>query len=93
MPACRRHAALPLALLLGAVLGLVLPARADMREISVGGVWITRLDHDAAGYTSFQRAIEVRRSEGGLVLEKAEDAVAEFVATAHEEDQVGNFFL
>lgn len=44
-----------------AVLGPVSPAAADVRDISVGGVWITRLDHDAAGYTSFQRAVEVWR--------------------------------
>jgi hypothetical protein len=63
MPTWRRHATVPLALLLlgATVLGIALPAFADAREISVGGVWITRLDHDAAGYTSFQRAVEVRR--------------------------------
>ena len=44
-----------------AVLGPVWPAIADPRDISVGGVWITRLTHDVAGYTSFQRAVEVGR--------------------------------
>lgn len=44
-----------------AVLGPAWPALADPRDISVGGVWITRLTHDAAGYTSFQRAVEVWR--------------------------------
>jgi hypothetical protein len=57
----RRHAAVPLLLLGTVMLSLALPARADEREISVGGIWITRLDHDAAGYTSYQRAVEVRR--------------------------------
>jgi len=61
MSTIRRHAAVPLLLLGTVILGLALPARADPREISVGGVWITLLDHDVAGYTSFQRAIEVRR--------------------------------
>ena len=56
-----RHAAVPLLFLGIVILGLALPARADPREISVGGVWITLLDHDVAGYTSFQRAVEVRR--------------------------------
>jgi hypothetical protein len=53
---------IPLVLLLGVtVLGVSHPALADARDISVGGVWITRLDRDAAGYTSLQRAVEVRR--------------------------------
>jgi len=43
------------------VLGLSFPVLADEREISVGGVWICRLTQDAAGYTSYQRAVEVRK--------------------------------
>jgi hypothetical protein len=61
MPTVCRHAALLLLLLGTAILGLVSPARADPREISIGGVWVTLLDHDVAGYTSYQRAVEVRR--------------------------------
>jgi hypothetical protein len=61
MSIIRRHAAVPLLLLGTVILGFTLPARADSREISVGGVWITLLKHDVAGYTSYQRAVEVRR--------------------------------
>ena len=62
MPTCRRHVTVPVALFVGAaLLSIALPAFADPREIAVGGVWITLLDHDAAGYTSLQRAVEVRR--------------------------------
>jgi hypothetical protein len=43
------------------ILGLVLPAFADERDIEVGGVWVCRITHDASGYTSYQRAAEVRR--------------------------------
>jgi hypothetical protein len=45
----------------GLVLGLALPALADERDIEVGGVWVCRITHDASGYTSYQRAAEVRR--------------------------------
>ncbi len=50
-------------LLIGAVVGAgtVGPAFADARDISVGGVWITRITHDSAGYTAEQRATEVTR--------------------------------
>jgi len=41
--------------------GLPLPALADVRDISVGGVWICRITHDASGYTSYNRAAEVRK--------------------------------
>jgi hypothetical protein len=41
--------------------GLSLPALADVRDISVGGVWICRITQDASGYTSYDRAAEVRR--------------------------------
>lgn len=51
------------ALLIGAVVGAgaVRPAFADARDISVGGVWITRITHDWAGYTAEQRATEVTK--------------------------------
>ena len=62
MATCRGYGTASLVLLLGAIVfGMVLPALADARDISVGGVWITRLDHDVPGYTSLQRAVEVRR--------------------------------
>ena len=41
--------------------GLPLPALADVRDISVGGVWICRITQDAPGYTSYDRAAEVRK--------------------------------
>ncbi len=60
MPASRRFAPVPIVLLAGIlVLGLALPARADARDISVGGVFITRITSDASGYTSYQRAVQV----------------------------------
>lgn len=37
------------------------PALADPRDISVGGVYICTITHDAAGYTSYARAVEVNR--------------------------------
>ena len=61
MSTWRRHAYVPLLLLAALIPALARPALADPREIAVGGIWITLIDHDAAGYTSFQRAIEVRR--------------------------------
>jgi hypothetical protein len=62
MPSGRSRQLVLLALLLGvSLLSLGLPALADARDISVGGVWITRLDHGAAGFTPLQRAVEVRR--------------------------------
>jgi hypothetical protein len=45
----------------GLILGLALPALADERDIAIGGVWIWRVTHDASGYTSYQRATEVRK--------------------------------
>lgn len=41
--------------------GLAGPAFADARDISVGGVYITTITHDSAGYTSYQRAEAVNR--------------------------------
>jgi hypothetical protein len=46
---------------LGVVVALALPAHADERDISVGGVWICRITHDVSGYTAAQRAVEVRK--------------------------------
>jgi hypothetical protein len=44
-----------------AAAGLVGPAFADARDISVGGVYITTITQDSAGYTAEQRATEVTR--------------------------------
>ncbi|HEV2282803.1 MAG TPA: hypothetical protein VGX75_10515 [bacterium] len=51
------------ALLAGAavVAGIAGPAFADPRDISVGGVWITRITHDWAGVSAADRATEVTR--------------------------------
>lgn len=49
------------ALTLGGVLWPASPALADQRDISIGNVWICRLTRDASGFTSYQRAIEVRK--------------------------------
>jgi len=43
------------------MLAAVLPAVADQRDISVGGVYICTISHDAAGFTSFQRAVQVNQ--------------------------------
>jgi len=39
----------------------VRPAFADPRDVSVGGVWITRITHDSAGVSAADRATEVTR--------------------------------
>lgn len=50
-------------LLIGAavVAGIAAPAFADPRDVSVGGVWITRITHDWAGVSAVDRATEVTR--------------------------------
>ena len=45
----------------GLVTGVAQPALADPRDISVGGVWITRITHDWAGVSAVDRATEVTR--------------------------------
>jgi hypothetical protein len=32
------------------------PAAADERDISVGGVWVSKITHDAAGFSAQERA-------------------------------------
>lgn len=51
------------AVLIGAVVvaGIATPAFADPRDISVGGVWITRITHDWQGVTAVDRATEITR--------------------------------
>ena len=43
------------------MLGTALPALADARDISVGGVFICRITHGATGYSSYARAVQVDR--------------------------------
>jgi hypothetical protein len=59
----RQRTSIVIALLIGAavVAGLAKPAFADPRDISVGGVWITRITHDWAGVSAVDRATEVTR--------------------------------
>lgn len=53
----RKHVVWTAVLLAAAVmLGPARPAFADARDISVGGVYICTITHDASGYTSYQRA-------------------------------------
>lgn len=51
------------AALIGAVVtaGVATPAFADPRDISVGGVWITRITHDWQGVSAADRATEITR--------------------------------
>jgi len=37
------------------------PALAEVTDISVGGVWVCRITHDASGFTAEQRAVEINR--------------------------------
>ncbi len=46
---------------LSLVLGLVGPARAEMGDLSVGGVWVCRITQGAAGLTLEQRMVDVER--------------------------------
>jgi len=43
------------------VAGIARPAFADPRDVSVGGVWITRITHDWAGVSAADRATEITR--------------------------------
>jgi hypothetical protein len=43
------------------ILGLALPALADARDISVGGIWICRITNDLAGFTSYDRAVQINK--------------------------------
>jgi hypothetical protein len=37
------------------------PAAADEGDISVGGVWVSKITHDAAGFSAQDRAVEVTK--------------------------------
>ncbi len=53
--------ALASAMVWGLLAGPLQPAMADEGDISVGGVWVSKITHDAAGYSAEQRAIEVMK--------------------------------
>ncbi len=61
MQRVRRVAWLPAVLVVTVALGAALPALADARDISVGGIFICRITHDAAGYSSYARAVQVNQ--------------------------------
>jgi hypothetical protein len=43
------------------ILGMPQPARADIGDISVGGVWVCRITQPASGYSAEQRAVHVNK--------------------------------
>ncbi len=45
----------------GLVLGLIPPARAELGDVSVGGVWVCRITNGASGQTLQQRMAEIER--------------------------------
>ena len=49
------------ALALGLSISLVHPALADPSDISVGGVWVAKITHGAAGFSATERIVEVHR--------------------------------
>jgi hypothetical protein len=61
MPTTQRALAVFLIAAAGLLTGFAVPARADTGEISVGGVWVCDITHDASGFTAAERAVEVRR--------------------------------
>jgi hypothetical protein len=61
MPVRRTFVVFGLLVGVALVAGIARPAFADPRDISVGGVWITRITHDWAGVTAVDRATEVTR--------------------------------
>lgn len=40
---------------------LAQPALADPSDISVGGVWVAKITHDAAGFSATERIVEVHK--------------------------------
>ncbi len=45
----------------GLSLSLAHPALADPSDISVGGVWVAKITHDAAGFSATERIVEVHK--------------------------------
>ncbi|HXX37734.1 MAG TPA: hypothetical protein VEP50_06205 [bacterium] len=87
MQPVRRINGFPVLLAIAAMLCAAMPALADARDISVGGVFICRITHDAAGYTSYARATQVNQRitevlsnpqfrQGGNVVVRAMGAAA-----------------
>jgi hypothetical protein len=44
-------------LAVAAIVGTMRPAFADARDVSIGGVYICTITHDANGHTSYERAV------------------------------------
>jgi hypothetical protein len=61
MPQARAFAIAALVAVIAVAAAAVSPAFADPRDVSVGGVWITRITHDSAGMSAADRATEVTR--------------------------------
>jgi hypothetical protein len=61
MPHRRRYVFVGLLLAAALAAGAAHPAFADPRDVSVGGVWITRITHSWAGISAVDRATEVTR--------------------------------
>lgn len=49
------------AMVVGVAAGFVRPAAADVGDISVGGVWVSKITRDASGFSADQRATEVNK--------------------------------
>lgn len=62
MPAVRIAAFVLASVMAGGIFaGLIQPAMADVGDISVGGVWISKITENAAGFLAEQRATEVNK--------------------------------
>jgi hypothetical protein len=46
---------------LGFVFGVSRPSLAEIGDISVGGVWVCKITHDASGYSADQRAVQINK--------------------------------
>ena len=46
---------------LGLVFGVSRPSLAEIGDISVGGVWVCKITHDASGYSADQRAVQINK--------------------------------
>lgn len=49
------------AVTVGITAGILPPASADEGDISVGGVWVSKITRDASGYLASQRAVEINK--------------------------------
>jgi hypothetical protein len=57
----KRFALPAVMVVLGLVFGVPRPALAEIGDISVGGVWVCKITHDASGYSADQRAVQVNK--------------------------------